>query len=139
MLAVAGVAAAILILASTYANWHPWNQDPAFLRNTPLLLMADSLTARVLGAAAMLAGLVAMVSIGRTLSGKRILALLALCTLLFLLPHALVEARYAIIPFLLAGFVAGLETRQQIHLGAWYAVLSAVVATLFLSGAYVLW
>ena len=139
LLAIALAAASVILLVLTYANWHSWNQDPRFLRNFPLLLMASSVSARILGSLALVAGLVAMAGIWRTLPGRRPLALLAFCTLLFLLPHALVEARYAIIPFLLADFVAGVERPRQTRLAVWYAVLSAVVATLFLHGTFVLW
>ncbi len=65
--------------------------------------------------------------------------MLAFCTWLFLLPHALVEVRYAIMPFLMADFVAGYDRRQQALLAGWYLLLSTVVAILLLGETFVLW
>jgi signal transduction histidine kinase len=138
-LGLAAATAGIAVLSLIYQNWHSWNQGPAFLRNVPLVLMARSPLARVLGSALLVAGLLAVVALWQTLPGRKHLYLLAFCTALFLLPHALVEVRYAIMPFFMADFVAGYEPRQQARLAGWYLILSATVAALLLSGTFVLW
>jgi hypothetical protein len=128
-----------LLLAWTYDNWHIWNQDPAFLRNAPLVLMQEHPPLRLAGAGIVLLAAWLVIGYVRTVPERAMLSLVGIFTLIFLLPHSLVEARYAIVPFLLADFFTGTGPALRWRLTAWYAALSLLVGGLILSGRIVLW
>ncbi len=128
-----GLAAATALTALTFGNRHPWNQDPAFLHNLPLVWMDGSAAARWAGAGAVaLAGLL----LGRLWwdRGRAVLpALLAGATALYLLPHALADLRYLAAPWILADLLAGHGEAERRWLGGWYGVLAVATAGLLLS------
>jgi len=128
-----------VLLAWTYDNWHFWNQDPAFLRNVPLVLMQEHVPLRLVGAGVIILAAWLVTGFWRHQSSRAVLLLVGLFSFLFLLPRSLVEARYAIVPFLLADFFTGYGPVLRRRLTAWYAVLSLLVGGLILSGRIVLW
>jgi hypothetical protein len=135
----ASLALAVALLAWTYSNWHTWNQDPAFLRNLPLVLMQEHAPLRLVGGGIIVLAAWLVTGFWRRRPERAVLILVALFSFLFLLPHSLVEARYAIVPFLLADFVTAYGPRLRRRLTAWYGFLSLLVGGLILSGRIVLW
>jgi hypothetical protein len=128
-----------VLLAWTYDNWHIWNQDPAFLRNLPLVLMQEHVPLRLLGAGIIILAAWLVTGFWQHQPSRAVLLLVGLFSLLFLIPHSLVEARYAIVPFLLADFFTGYGPTLRRQLTIWYAALSLLVGGLILSGRIVLW
>jgi hypothetical protein len=137
ILTLSGAAGALLV--ATYDNWHPWNQDPIFLRNLPLTLMDAHPAPRIAGVGAALLAGVLLIRYWHSLPRRGVLLLVGIFTMLFLLPHSLVEARYGIVPFLFADFFAGYTSRQRRRLAIWYLALSLLVGGVLLANLFVLW
>lgn len=104
-LAGAAAAAALLLaglgLFYGYDNFHPWNQPFQFLTNIPLVLMQDSAVLRLLGILVMLWGVLAFGRIWWEQAHRVELALVMAFFGVFLLPHALVDPRYYMVPLAL--------------------------------------
>lgn len=110
-----------------YDNSHPWNQDLDFLRNYPLLAMDASWGWRFgLSVLAVIGGLWVFGSL-RLRMTPRNFAPWILATLVFLLPHRLVEPRYYIIPLMLMLIQIDLPKRATRKLAAWWFVIALAI------------
>jgi alpha-1,2-glucosyltransferase len=113
---------------ATFWNPHPWNHNPDFLRNWPLVLMERSILLR--GIAALLV-LVALPGLTRRLleAPNRSLLLLALAfSLVYLAPHSLVDPRYYILPMIFLQFSSEFQAYEARRLTIWYATGSVAVS-----------
>ena len=122
------VPAVIVLLVVVYENPHPWNQDLEYLRNWPLLAMAESLPGRILGVCCIVAALPVVVRFTREQPNRRPLALVWLFSLMFLFPHSLVEPRYYIIPIFLVNFFARFTAGQARRQTLWSLSITTVVS-----------
>lgn len=123
---VAGIFAGLSwLLFLTYSLPHPWNQVGLFWHNLPLMLMLVVPALRVLGIVMSLAALVLWIDLYRHRPRPE-LFLLAVFTVLFLLPHGLVEARYFLIPAVLVHLFVDLSARQEARLLKWFALLNVL-------------
>ena len=112
------------VLFTTFENWHPWNQIPWFLRNRPLIWMENHWSFRLLAVAGLFLAIGGLWSLWRRQEDRPPAALLSIFTVLFLLPHPLVEVRYFLVPFVLAHLVTDLTGAQDRRLTLWYAALA---------------
>jgi len=126
----AAAIAAVGLLALAFSNPHPWNQDLTYLRNWPLRAMADLPPARWLLSALIVVVAAALLHATWQSRARRTLALIWLCSFLFLLPHYLVDPRYFVIPVVLIDFFTPLERPLAQKLTGWYLLLTLAVATL---------
>lgn len=128
----AALVAAVGLLEMGFANPHPWNGDPLYLRNWPLMAMLTSLPARAVACTALvLLGLLAF-AWGRAQPERRLLAWLTVCTLAFLGPHWLVDPRYYLVPAVFFNLLALPAQGRTGRLAGWYAVLTAALTTYIL-------
>ena len=132
MLLVVALLGAALI--TTFDNWHPWNQHLWYLRNIPIMLMERYMSFRVLGVACLFVAVCLIARFWSSQPNRGCLMLLALFTILFLLPHPLVEPRYFIVPFVLADIFVSYSDTQARRLTIWYGSISVVAGALIVSG-----
>ena len=120
---------AIGLLAVAFRNPHPWNGDPLYLRNWPLMWMLTSQPARFLVAIVLV--LVAVLAAGWVRSRPRpaALALAGLCSILFITPHWLVDPRYYIVPTVFLNLLAGYEPGEVRRLVPWYLALTLALCS----------
>ncbi|MBU0718366.1 MAG: Dol-P-Glc:Glc(2)Man(9)GlcNAc(2)-PP-Dol alpha-1,2-glucosyltransferase [Planctomycetes bacterium] len=130
---VRGLPAAILtalviaILILCFRNPHPWNHIDRFIRNWPLILMSESLVARVVGACVITAVGLSIVRFTLEQPSRRTLALVWLFSLVFLVAHSLAEPRYYIVPMILINLLTQYTASQARHITLWYLAVSAAV------------
>jgi len=122
-------AAAILALVFNFRNLHPWNQGLSHLRNWPLVGMSSSLTLRVLLVLCIAAVAPLVVRFTWSQPRRRVLAVVWLFSFLFLLPQALADPRYYIIPVFFLNLFARYGAFQARRLTIWYGLISAAAAT----------
>ncbi|MCG8408537.1 MAG: Dol-P-Glc:Glc(2)Man(9)GlcNAc(2)-PP-Dol alpha-1,2-glucosyltransferase [Phycisphaerales bacterium] len=129
-----GMSAIILIIASgivatmaaSFENAHPWNQAPSILRNRPLRLMADSAIARSVGCVTMLIAAALVARFTREQPARLMLTIVWIFSVLFLLPHSLVEPRYYILPVCLTNLLTRYPATQSRNLAIWYLSLCII-------------
>ena len=119
--------ALVPVLAIGFGNPHPWNSNPDYLRNWPLMLLADSWAARI-AAGILIIGLApSVVRFTLAQPQRRLLGWTWLLSFLFLLPHSLAEPRYYIVPVFLLNLFTRYSASSARHLTLWYLFLSAGV------------
>jgi hypothetical protein len=119
------VLAGIGIAELAYANPHPWNADPNYLRNRVLVWLSLSRMGRLaLGGLLALVGM-ALTEFWRGQSRRLELGLTGIFGLLYVLPHYLVDPRYYIVPAVMLNLYASYREAELRRLGAWYLLLSA--------------
>lgn len=123
----AAVIAAVGALELLFDNPHPWNLDRHYLRNWPLYAMTYSLAARYLLALCIVAFVVTYVHATWRSPARGTLAVVWIFSLLFLLPHFLVDPRYYIVPLVLLDFFTPYTPAQARHLSIWYLLLTLLV------------
>lgn len=111
-----------------FENPHPWNQSLSILRNWPLRMMADSLTARIFGSIALLITAAIVTRFTQDQPKRAMLTIVWLFALLFLLPHSLVEPRYYMIPACLVNLFARYSETQARSLVIWYLFLCVITS-----------
>ena len=119
-------AAVSLLLAWSYRNPHPFNQVADLWRNRVLHVMDESAAARWV--LCVVAGGV-LTGLGRWIAAqprRGMLLVWAATSLVYLLPHALVEPRYYILPLVFLGFLADMPARRERLLAVWLAVLTGI-------------
>jgi hypothetical protein len=121
------VTAFVALGVMRFHNPHPWNVDIIFLRNWPLRLMGESMLARIAGVFALVAAAGLVVSFTRAQPDRRVLALVWLCSIVFLIPHSLVEPRYYIVPTVLVNFFATYTAGQARWLAGWSLLVSVMI------------
>lgn len=127
--ACAAFVAAAGVLEMLYENPHPWNGDPAYLRNRLLVALHTSLPLRA-GAATLFATAGPLLLwFTRAQPRRALLGLAWASSALFLLPHWLAEMRYYIVPIVLLHMFTSYETRIGWTLVAWNGVLSVAICT----------
>lgn len=126
--------AVAIVLVSTYDNAHPWNQYWYYLRNNPLMAMEGNLGLRVVGVAAVYWTVWATVQLWHGQPNRAELAIAAGFAALFLLPQALVEPRYFVLPFALINVFLRYSTAQQTRLLVWWSVLCAMICSAIVLG-----
>jgi hypothetical protein len=119
------VIAAIMI--TTYDNPHPWNQYWYYLRNNLLVLMQQSMAWRIVGVLAVFWTAWAAMRIWDTQPFRVELALVGIFSALSLVPVALVEPRYFIVPFALVNVFMVYPPEQERRLLIWWAILCAMI------------
>ncbi|MEP0848483.1 MAG: hypothetical protein HRF50_16880 [Phycisphaerae bacterium] len=125
----AGFIAAAGTLEMLYVNPHPWNGDPAYLRNRLLVALHTSLPLRAGAATVFAAAGPLLLWVTRAQPQRALLALVWASGALFLLPHWLAEMRYYIVPIALLHLFANYRTRIGWTLVAWQGALSAAICT----------
>ncbi len=130
---LAALTAAAGVLMVTFRNPHPWNLDLSFLRNWPLYALTHSFACRAVVAPLIVVSVLGLVWGARRDTRCASLALLALFTLVFVLPHYLVDPRYYVFPFVLTDLLVTRGARQLRQQLAWYALLTIGVG-LFIVG-----
>jgi hypothetical protein len=126
--------AAIGLLEIAFRNPHPWNVDPNFLRDWPLMWMAESGPVRLLAAACLVVVAPLVVSFVRSQPAARLLALTWLFWVLFITPHWLVDPRYYVIPSILVNFFADYSAAQARRLVVWQLALTAALGAAIVAG-----
>jgi hypothetical protein len=126
--------AVAIVLVSTYDNPHPWNQYWYYLRNNPLMAMEGNLGLRVAGVAAVYWTAWATVRLWRGQPNRAELALAGGFTALFLVPQALVEPRYFVLPFALINVFLRYSEAQQTRLLVWWSALCAMICSAIVLG-----
>jgi alpha-1,2-glucosyltransferase len=124
----AALIAALGLLAVAFRNPHPWNQDPNYVRNWPLLAMANAPWTRPLFAACIVA---AVVTLARHTAGspaRRVLGLIWAATAVFVLPHYLVDPRYYVVTIVLVDFYTPHTETTARRLTTWYLLLTLLMA-----------
>lgn len=119
--------AAVGALVMVYQNPHPWNADPRYVRNQPLIAMDWSDGARYLVSAVVVATevMLALVLRGQRFRWPAILALGS--SIVFLAPHYLVDPRYYQIPFALMSLTIRFKTGEAAALVAWQVVVCVAI------------
>lgn len=136
-LAWGGVCALLLagigFLESAFVNPHPWNGDPLYLRNLPLLAMQRSLLLR-LALALLLVALSAIIwrYVTQPHAG-RLLRLVVVISLLYLVPHYLVDPRYYILPVVFFDLFAPYTPARRWLLVSWQALLTLATCAYILA------
>lgn len=117
------------LIATQFANPHPWNRERWVLSNVPLLLL-EHWPAVLWAAAAALAALLPL-AVGFTATQPRCgrLVLVWAFALLFLAPHWAACARYYVVPLALVSVEAVFAERIGRSLTVWCAAASAALAT----------
>jgi hypothetical protein len=115
------------VMVATYDNFHPWNQYWYYLRNNPLVLMAQSPPWRVVGVLAVFWTAWTAAQLWRAQPSRVELGLVGGFTVLSLIPQALVEPRYFIVPFALLNVFLVYPTEQERRLLIWWAILCAMI------------
>ncbi|MEE9269459.1 MAG: hypothetical protein V3V49_04280 [Candidatus Krumholzibacteria bacterium] len=129
------VLTAIGVSIAEFSNPHTWNNNDNYFRNFPLQLMDASIPVRAVAVVLMLMFTPTIVRFSLAQPTRRMLALTWVFSLLFLVPHSLVEPRYYIVPVFFLNFFACYTPREARRLTIWYGVLSAAVGTAFVIGA----
>lgn len=122
---VAGALVAMLAIA--FRNPHPWNENPRYFRNLPLMAMSQSSAVRWIVAAVIVAIAPIVVRFTLAQTDRLKLALAWMFALLFLLPHSLAEPRYYVVPFVLLNLLSRYSAAEARVMAAWYFTLSAVL------------
>ncbi|HUU98782.1 MAG TPA: hypothetical protein VM487_23870 [Phycisphaerae bacterium] len=124
----AALIAAVAGLGMGFDNPHPWNANPNYLHDRFLVLLYTSGMVRYVVAALIVAGVLLLAD--HVWSGSDRYTLLAVWgfSLLFLLPHWLVDHRYYILPIMFIHFCTRYRPRQVRPLCAWSLVLSVLTA-----------
>jgi hypothetical protein len=120
-------AVVIALLALNFHNPHPWNLLRGFVRNWALLAMTKWTVARVVGIACALGGAALVFRQVASLRRPLMPAVAWMTSLVFLLPHSLVETRYYILPAVFVNWFTPFSERQARRLTVWYAILTAVI------------
>lgn len=125
--ACAALVGAAGILGMLYSNPHPWNGDPAYLRNRLLVGLHTSLALRASVSLA-LASLVPLILWFTAAQPRRVLLGLTWAFgLLYLAPHWLAEMRYHLLPIVLLHLWTHYPPRLGWALLAWNALLSVAI------------
>lgn len=124
----AAAIAAVGLLELTFGNPHPWNADPDYLRNWPLLAMTRHLSVRYLAAVVLVAFVPTAVYLAWRSPRRTGLAAVVGVSLVFLAGHYLVDPRYYIVPVVLLDFWSMPTRPQARRLTVWYVLLSAALA-----------
>lgn len=119
-----------------FSNPNPWNGDPEYLRNLVLIGMHTRIELRWLVAALLVVFVPVMIDYYQRQPDRALLAAVWGFSLLFLLPHYLVEPRYYIVPLALLALLAPLTPRQTYVAVAWHALLTAAMAAYVLHAAH---
>jgi hypothetical protein len=125
-----------LALFFAYDNFHPWNQPFKFLTNIPLVFMQDYPLARIAGIIAVLWGLVIFSRMWWEQENRMDLALVVLFFCIFLLPHALVDPRYYMVPLALINLFWVYPRDREQALLWWWGALSALIGTAMIIGHF---
>jgi len=142
---LAGVAATVALLASTYTNPHVWNRDLwwdgvrfTLLRNWPLIYIEKFAALRVASGLAVVFAVLAIAHLCRASQHRRPLALSLLFGAALLGSNFLVDPRYYLTPaaFLLL-FIAP-SRRDFFLLAGWWAFIALLHDPFILTG-YSLW
>jgi len=127
--------AATALLAVLFQNPHPWNENPRYFRNLPLMAMAQSWPARLTVSGLIVAAAPIVVRFTLAQPTRRMLGLVWLFTLLFLVPHSLAEPRYYVVPVVLLNLLTRFTASQARAMTLWCAATTvAVVVVVVLSG-----
>ena len=120
--------AAVGVLALSFDNPHSWNTDPNYLHDRLLVLLYTSTLARY--TLAMLIVVVVPLLADYIWNSPERYTLLVVWgfSLLFLLPHGLVDHRYYILPVMFIHFCTRYRPEQYRPLCAWSLVLSLLAA-----------
>jgi hypothetical protein len=122
------------VMVATYDNFHPWNQFWYYLRNNPLVLMQQSIGWRVVGVLLVFWTVWTAAQIWRTQPYRVELALVGIFSALSLIPQALVEPRYFIVPFALLNVFMVYSPEQERRLLGWWAILCAMICSAIIIG-----
>jgi hypothetical protein len=120
--------AAVGALMLAFRNPHPWNTDLAFLRNGPLVLFAREPVLLFPASVVLVAFAIAHAHyVWASPARSPLIAIFGIAAL-YIAPHALIDPRYYILPFVLADLFTPYDEREARRLTAWYAILAAGVA-----------
>ncbi len=133
LVAVVGALGVGAALFFGYDNFHPWNQSFGFLTNIPLVFMQELAWVRVLGIVAVWWAVLAFGRIWWEQSHRVELLLVLGFFIIFMLPHALVDPRYYMVPFALINLFWVYPAERTRALLFWWAALSV-----FIGGAMIL-
>lgn len=125
--AAAGTAA-VGLLALVFRNPHPWNADPAFLRNWPLVALSREPILLFPAGVVMIAFAAAHAHYVWTSAARRPLLTVFAVSALYIAPHALIDPRYFIVPVVLADLFTPYTGTEARRLALWYAALATGVA-----------
>lgn len=126
-IAAVGVAALGALLLA-FHNPHAWNTDLAFLRNWPLVLLGrEPLLLFPVGVVLVAFAATHAHYVWTSPARRPLLAIFGVAAL-YIAPHALIDPRYYILPFVLADLFTPYDQREARRLTAWYAILAAGVA-----------
>lgn len=130
----AGLVVLAVVLVYTFENPHPWNQYWYYLRNNPLIWMDESPWLRVVGVLAVYWTAWTVARLWRDQPFRTELALVAVFSVLSLVPLALVEPRYFMLPFALANAFLVLPPTDERRLLTWWGILSVAIFTVIVIG-----
>lgn len=131
----AALLAAIALVAALFDNPHPWNTDPAYLRNRLLVWLDVSPTARAAAATLIVVGAIGAWLFVREMNRRGEVAGLAVVSALFVAPHWLIDPRYYMIPLALLHLTLDVPRGQAWALLGWQGAIAIVGCAVVIGAA----
>ena len=127
-----------LALALIYANPHPFNQDPLYLRNRVLLFLASGRVPAFLGSLVAMTAFALAWSRFRRDPQRKLLGALLAASMIFLLLHPPIDPRYLIVPMALLFTIPSYHPAETVRLAIWQAFLCLGICWGILTGSWML-